>query len=102
MREGRLDYRTHIKPSALGVLLTPESSHPSSSSWRWILSEVRRFARNSSSYMSFVETKNKFRKRLVENFVPTCLLDRFDRYDPWHCRIAPASISLDPASSSMV
>ena len=61
---GKLDSRTHIKPSSLGVPLSPLSSHPKWVHNWWPLGEIRRFERRSAQHKEFIRTRDRFIERL--------------------------------------
>ena len=72
MTQSKIDSRTHIKPSSLGVPLSPQSSHPKWVHNWWPLGELRRVARRSTQHNQFIKTKNQSIQRLEKyNFDET-------------------------------
>ena len=59
-----LQFSTYQKPLNKYLYIPFESFHPSSNKKAFIKGELMRYARNSSSFKSFCETRDKFWKRL--------------------------------------
>ena len=66
-----LQFSTFQKPLNKYLYIPFESFHPCSNKKAFIKGELMRYARNSSTFRSFSETRDKFWKRLRLRDIPT-------------------------------
>ena len=75
-----LKVKPFIKPSSRAVPMHPSSCNPRGT-WNWPVTEIRRYANNSSERSHYHEAKKHLLSRLVRAHWPVDLLHKFARYE---------------------
>ena len=75
--------RVHFKETALGRVLGDNSSHPGFIHVAWMKQELRRFARNSSTYDDFCWAKSVLISRLESCCIDKDIVAQVQAHDPY-------------------
>lgn len=93
---GHISFAPFFKPSSLGVPLSVDSHHPQHTHRAWVLSELRRFARRSSSHEFFVYAKRVFISRLSRFHHPAKELRMLQQQDPYTAHLIMQCLGQPP------
>ena len=75
--------RVHFKETALGRVLGDNSSHPGFIHVAWMKQELRRYARNSSTYDDFCWAKSVLISRLESCWIEKDIVAQVQAHDPY-------------------
>jgi hypothetical protein len=83
----QITHRPRFKETSLGVSISPSSNHPPRIHRAWMSSEIKRFARLSSTLEDFICARSIFVHRLSGFHVGQDLLDIISNLNPFLCRL---------------